>query len=167
MSEHQSQTDSSQTSTKRITGSCLCGNAKYTLSAPHLNANLCHCLSCKKWSGSSFVYNVWFPLSAFKLDTSEELKVYLDGKTYSGRTIHRHFCGTCGSGVYCSVPGSDRVVICSGTIDGPEGVGVVDNEEARLPGMEPKLEFFCKRSAPWLETGQTAEKHHMMPAPKV
>lgn len=44
-------------------GSCLCGTVKYTISGPPSTTVLCHCISCKKASGSSFMANGFYEKS--------------------------------------------------------------------------------------------------------
>lgn len=39
---------------KLRTGSCLCGNVKYTLTGDPMAAFLCHCANCKKFTGAPF-----------------------------------------------------------------------------------------------------------------
>jgi hypothetical protein len=44
-------------------GSCLCGSIKYTLSGAPSTTVLCHCISCKKSSGSAFKANGFYQAS--------------------------------------------------------------------------------------------------------
>lgn len=40
-----------------INGSCLCGAVKYTVAGGYALTVLCHCNSCRKFTGSSFGAN--------------------------------------------------------------------------------------------------------------
>ena len=44
-----------------FTGSCLCGAVVFTITSAPTFRYLCHCGSCKKTSGSSFMHNWNFP----------------------------------------------------------------------------------------------------------
>lgn len=50
-------TPAASTAPSKFSGSCLCGNVKYTITGtPSLNV-VCHCINCKKASGSAFMAN--------------------------------------------------------------------------------------------------------------
>lgn len=67
------------------TGGCLCGAVRYTLNGEPLRSGICHCLDCRKASGSHFTpFGVW-PASAF--ECSGEMKVFAE----------RSFCSACGA----------------------------------------------------------------------
>jgi hypothetical protein len=66
-------------------GSCLCGAVRYTLTDAPLRTGVCHCLDCRKASGSHFIpFGVW-PTSEFKC--SGKMKAF----------AKRSFCPACGS----------------------------------------------------------------------
>jgi hypothetical protein len=99
-----------------LTGSCLCGAIRYTVTAPVTELRACHCTHCQKSSGAAGTVNAVLPSEAFKL-TGGRPKRY-DARADSGRTLHRFFCGDCGSPVYSqreSNPG--MVVVRAGTFD--------------------------------------------------
>ncbi len=98
-----------------ITGSCLCGNIKYSTSAePAFMAN-CHCKSCKKTSGSMFsaIIGIPEPLNV----AGETLGSYSDVGD-SGQPIHRHFCTNCGTLLFARGEVTPGVLyLRAGTID--------------------------------------------------
>lgn len=51
---------SSGTSEVRYTGKCLCGQIAYEVTGKPEFAGLCHCLNCKKWTGASTGWYVFF-----------------------------------------------------------------------------------------------------------
>ena len=157
-------------SEERISGSCLCGACKYTVANQPIFSNICHCLSCKKWTGSAFVMNVWFAKSSFVLegDTASHIKMYADTKTDSGRTIEHYFCGTCGSSMWNASPNApDRLTLASGSIDGLVGEAVPESEEERLKGMSPRMELYCKRKAPFIDISAEMQSHQEMPGARL
>ena len=40
-----------------IYGECICGSIKYSINSKPLFTQVCHCLDCKKLTGSSYVMN--------------------------------------------------------------------------------------------------------------
>ena len=40
-----------------IYGECICGSVKYSINSKPLFTQVCHCLDCKKLTGSSYVMN--------------------------------------------------------------------------------------------------------------
>ena len=124
----------------------------------------CHCLSCKKWSGSAFGCRTWFSRSSFAL-VSDKIKEYEDSKTDSGRTVKHYFCGECGSSIYnTAAHRPDVVAITIGTMDGIVGETLPAAEEERLGGVKPQHEVYCKRKTPWVEFTTSMQKHQEMPS---
>jgi len=118
------------------TGSCLCGDVRYTVRGEPVHVGRCHCTDCRKESGSAFtIYGQW-PVEALEL--SGEIATY-DG---------RGFCPRCGSRVLDPpAPGDDLVEIRIGTLD-----------EAPF-GLKPEAEVWIKRREPWLPPVEGASQH--------
>lgn len=134
-----------------FTGSCLCHSVTYTIDGSPFNTVICHCLNCSKASGSAFQYNAFFNKSTFHLVTSSTLKTFVSNETDTGTTIHRNFCGNCGSQLFTTNPTvPDLVIVMLGTIDGK-----------RLD-KEPQMEFYCKRSLGWMGDGRKSKKFQAM-----
>ena len=118
------------------TGSCLCGDVRYTVRGEPVHVGRCHCTDCRKESGSAFtIYGQW-PVEALEL--SGEIA------TYEGRG----FCPRCGSRVLDPPAPSDELVeIRIGTLD-----------EAPF-GLKPEAEVWIKRREPWLAPVEGASQH--------
>ena len=102
--------------TTPLTGGCMCGAIRYTLSVPVTELRACHCTTCQKGSGTQGSVNAVVPASAFKL-TKGTPKRY-ESLADSGRTLHRYFCGDCGSPIYSQrdiTP--ERIVVRAGSFD--------------------------------------------------
>ena len=102
--------------TSPITGGCLCGAIRFTISAPVSGLRACHCTHCQKTSGTGSSVNAVIQRKDFAL-TQGTPKRYTD-KADSGRLLQRFFCGDCGSPVYSqrdSMP--ERMVVRVGSID--------------------------------------------------
>jgi hypothetical protein len=99
-------------------GSCLCGAIRYTISAPVTELRACHCRNCQKASGAGGGVNAVVPSSAFKITqgTPKRYSALAD----SGRTLHRFFCGDCGSPLYSQRANApETVVVRAGSFDNP------------------------------------------------
>ena len=106
-----------------ITGSCLCGAIRFTVSAPVADLRACHCTSCQKASGAGGSVNAVMPMSAFKI-TQGTPKRY-DAKADSGRTLYRYFCGDCGSPIYSQrAAAPEMMMVRAGTLDDSSGLKV-------------------------------------------
>ena len=73
--------------------SCMCGTIEIEASGKPSYAEYCHCITCQKSSGSSFMVWVVFDKENVKL-TKGEISRY-----NSSPEIARGFCGNCGSNV--------------------------------------------------------------------
>lgn len=70
---------------------CMCGDVIIEAKGDPDYAEYCHCITCQKSSGSSFMVWVVFPKEQVKI-TKGELKFY-----NSSAKLKRGFCGNCGS----------------------------------------------------------------------
>jgi len=107
----------------RFTGGCLCGDVRIVASGRPYRVGLCHCLDCRKHSGSLFHASAVFP------DTA----VTIAGETreYAGR----QFCPSCGSSV---LGGSgDEVEVSLGAFDA-------------IDQLKPTYELWTVRRESWL-----------------
>ena len=69
-------------------GGCCCGKVRFVVRGEPKRVGLCHCLDCRKHSGSLFFAAAIFP----------EETVSVSGETRAYK--NRHFCPTCGSSVF-------------------------------------------------------------------
>lgn len=103
-----------------LSGSCLCGAIRYTVSVPITELRACHCTHCQKASGAAGSVNAAVPSSAFAITQGmpKRLAVTAD----SGRTLHRYFCGDCGSPIYSQRAATpETVTVRAGTLDDADG----------------------------------------------
>ena len=118
-----------------LNGSCLCGAIRYTISVAVTALRACHCAHCQKASGAAGSVNAVIPSSAFRI-THGTPKRY-DAKADSGRTLHRYFCGDCGSPIYSQRPTTpDTVVVRAGLFDNAGEMKVTAN-------------IWTQRARPW------------------
>lgn len=107
----------------RFTGGCLCGNVRLVATGRPYRVGICHCLDCRKRSGSLFGTFAIFPQSA----------VSIEGETreYQGR----NFCPNCGSSIFAS--SDDEIEVHLGTFDAPDQ-------------LRPTYELWTVRRESWL-----------------
>jgi hypothetical protein len=100
------------------TAACRCSLLKATVTGEPVRVSVCHCLDCKKRSGSAFAAQARWP----------EEQVQIEGKSRtwthfadSGNRITHHFCPECGSTVHFRIEGKfdGLVAIPVGAFDDP------------------------------------------------
>ena len=112
--------------TTSLSGGCLCGAIRYTIGQPVTELRACHCTNCQKASGAGGSVNAVIPTSAFTLLQGKPRRH--TGKADSGRTLHRYFCGDCGSPIYSQREiNPERMVVRAGTFDNPPTMTIVTN----------------------------------------
>lgn len=98
-----------------IGGRCHCGAIRYELSGEPVYHAMCHCGDCRRSAGAPAVSWALFPESAVSI--AGEATVHA-----SSENARRHFCPTCGSGLFytndITFPG--MIDIQTGTLDNPD-----------------------------------------------
>ena len=109
-----------------LTGGCLCGAIRYSISAPVSELRACHCRNCQRASGAGGTVGAVVPQEAFKI-TQGKPKRY-SAVADSGRTLHRHFCPDCGSQIYSQREQAPQlIVVRAGTLDDSDGLKITTN----------------------------------------
>jgi hypothetical protein len=132
-----------------LTGSCLCGAIRYTIDAPVKELRACHCRNCQKQSGAQGTVNAIVASAAFKITqgTPKRYSAVAD----SGRTLHRYFCGDCGSGIYSQrETNPEMVVVRAGTMD--------DAGDMKITGN-----IWTKSARPWAYIDPASLQHPGQP----
>lgn len=87
--------------TERI-ASCRCGQLKATVTGDPVRLSVCHCLNCKKRSGSAFAVQARWPADQVTIEgQSKGFELIAD----SGNSATFHFCPDCGSDVHYEING--------------------------------------------------------------
>lgn len=106
-----------------LTGGCLCGAIRYTVSTPISELRACHCTACQKHTGTAGSVNAVIPSDAFKITQGKPRRH--DATADSGRTLYRFFCGDCGSPLYSQrATAPERVVLRAGSLDDSDGMKI-------------------------------------------
>ncbi|GGB16572.1 aldehyde-activating protein [Sphingomonas metalli] len=101
-----------------VTGGCLCGAVRYTLSAEPVAARRCWCRLCQYLAAGTATANLIVPREALAINGP--LASYASTAD-SGAAMHRTFCPTCGTpvGGYAE-PRPHLYVLRIGTLDDPD-----------------------------------------------
>ena len=133
-----------------LSGSCLCGAVRYTCLAQPAATVVCHCLDCKKHTGSAYATAMF--LLKTELEVTGELQTF-DKETDSGSIMTRSFCGTCGGHISeWTTAYPEHIVVHAGTLDDPTQVSPDSqcwtprtlhwiNDVGALKGFEKDPEF--------------------------
>lgn len=98
--------------------SCRCGQLSATTNGEPVRVSACHCLNCKKRSGSAFAVQARWPVEQVVIEgRSGSFEIVAD----SGNPATFHFCPDCGSDVYYVINGKfdGLVAIPLGAFDDP------------------------------------------------
>ena len=100
-----------------ITGGCLCGAVRYTVSAQPIMSRMCFCRVCQYFACGNAAVNAAFPSAAFTV--SGTMKDFVSTAD-SGTEMHRRFCPACG--VHLTTAAATRpeiVMVRVGSLDDP------------------------------------------------
>ena len=107
----------------------------------------CHCIDCRKFSGSTNTNNLLVSVEGFKI-LQGMLKTYTKS-VETGNAMTSYFCPDCGSTLYRKTSHSENVVaVMIGGIDGLRAI-----EEGK-----PQVEIFTKYRPAWILAVQGAEQ---------
>lgn len=131
-----------------VTGRCLCGAVSYESASEQVLGGHCHCVDCRKASGTGHGSHLGVPSAAFKVTGKTTA---FDITADSGNTVTRHFCPTCGSPIYSTNPGmGDMVFIRASSLDDPEV-------------FKPQVVVYTKSRPSWDVTGEGLPAFEGMP----
>lgn len=127
-----------------FTGGCLCGSVRFESTSEPMLAAHCHCVDCRKSSGTGHCTHIVIPEDGFSVNG--QLTFY-DRPADSGNVVSRGFCPTCGSALYSrnsAMPG-----VCfprASALDDPDAVSpsmvVYASRAAAWDHMDPALPSF-------------------------
>jgi hypothetical protein len=127
------------------TASCRCGQLSATVTSDPVRVSVCHCLNCKKRSGSAFAVQARWP----------EEQVTIEGRSKSFRKVADsgnwaifHFCPECGSDVHYANDGKfdGLIAIPLGAFDDPYS-------------LSPAFSVWEKRKHEWVEISGEGVEH--------
>ena len=129
-------------------GGCLCGSVRYQSAADPQIVGQCHCVDCRKTSGTDHGTHLMTPEEGFSV--SGEIKFY-DRPADSGNTVSRGFCPGCGSAIYSTNSAM---------------AGVVFVRASSLDDMEiakPQMIVYASRAPSWSQLDPSVPTFPEMP----
>jgi hypothetical protein len=127
------------------TASCRCGQLKATVTGDPVRVSVCHCLNCKKRSGSAFAAQARWPAEQVTIEgRSNSFKKVSD----SGNFATFYFCPECGSDVHYDNNGEfdGQIAIPLGAFDDPYF-------------LTPRFSVWEQRKHDWLEISGEGVEH--------
>ena len=127
------------------TGGCSCGQVRFEATGAPVRVGICHCFTCRKFSGAAFSTFVIYRRSAVVIQG----EVRMFKSSISGR---RYRCRSCGGPVYELDGNGDEIELLIGTFD-------------QINLFTPSYELWTSRREHWLPELPTIrdlhEKNHI------
>ena len=120
---------------------CSCGQLSATCTGEPLRIAVCHCLACKRKTGSAFGFGAWFRENDLTIEgkATEFVRV----GDHGGRITNR-FCPNCGATVFWSIDRIPGVVAVSAgnfaDLSFPPPTVSVYDESRRYPWVDIRIE---------------------------
>ncbi|KAH7236655.1 Mss4-like protein [Fusarium tricinctum] len=119
-------------------GHCLCGAVKIEVLGDPVAVGLCHCLDCRKTSGSTHALNWFVPADLVQLEGPSQTFTKLSN---AENPITNMFCPTCGTTVFREGPAAPGIkFVKAGIFDDPVVINTV----------KPQGEIFTSRRPTWM-----------------
>jgi len=128
------------------TASCRCGQLTATVVGEPVRVSVCHCLNCKKRSGSAFAVQARWPESQVTITGQSKTFVMVAD---SGNRGTYHFCPECGSDVFYEN---------AGKFDGLVAIPLGAFEDPYF--ASPGYSVWEQRKCDWVEIGGEVEHTH-------
>lgn len=126
-------------------GSCLCGEVSYTLQGDLLFLYHCHCVECRKFSGSSNATNATVVRADLTIhDPNQKLR------EFSLMAGGRYFCSDCGSPIYSRADDGEIVALHCGSL-------------ASFPQKELDANLWVSEKCPWTKIDENTHNFEKAP----
>jgi len=133
-----------------FSGGCVCGAARYRVTAEPLTLYACHCTDCQKRSGSAFGLSMWVPRSAIELLQGELMRLEL--RLAGGRASSARLCARCGARLWTEPARRPEIaVLRPGTLDDRSW-------------LEPVAHIWTRSAQPWIRIPQGVATYEQQPA---
>lgn len=133
------------TTTRTLSGSCLCGAVVYAVSDDFAYAMNCHCLQCRRTTGSAFK-----PIAGIARDRLRVTQGADALMLYGDADGHDANCKACGSLLYSVVRDGKYVHVAMGTL--------ID-----APTIRPACHIFVGSKAPWFTITDDLPQYEELP----
>ncbi|MGK0441159.1 MAG: hypothetical protein ACJA0N_000956 [Pseudohongiellaceae bacterium] len=125
---------------KQLTGECLCGSIKFSVTDSFKAFYQCHCKQCQQLTGSAFASNVITdPDNIQWLSGPSKITHY----EHPSRGFSKSFCKICGSAIPFLNKHKTSLIVPAGSLND-------------LPDIQPQANIFTAEQACWLKPGLQA-----------
>ncbi len=125
-------------------GGCLCGAVRYTLRGSLEYSAHCHCRSCQKAIGASFV--TWVGVKPENFEVTEGQITFCD----TSPRMRRGFCGRCGSSLTGAGDEWPDIGITAASLDDPSIA-------------KPTSNIYLDHRQPWVVLDESLKKYDQLP----
>lgn len=131
-----------------LSGGCLCGAVRYETADEPKIVGHCHCVDCRKSSGTGHCTHVGTVMDALKV--IGDLHFY-ERDADSGNNVRRGFCPNCGCAVYSTNSGYPGMAfIRASSLDDPDAI-------------VPNVRVYASRAPSWDHMDSTLPSFDEMP----
>ncbi|MGA9316079.1 MAG: GFA family protein [Solirubrobacteraceae bacterium] len=117
-----------------VTGGCLCGGIRFTLTEPANTAGYCHCTRCQRRTGTAASAQAQIDGRTLRIFQGEHL---LKSWRHPSGGHAKYFCGECGAHLFSRNPEDPtQASVRLGAFDGD-------------PGVRPSWRTYVAYAAPW------------------
>jgi len=132
---------------KQLTGECLCGIIKFSVTDSFKAFYQCHCKQCQQITGSAFASNIFTePDNIEWLSGQDSITNY----EHPLRGFSKSFCNACGSALPFINKTKPSLIVPAGSLN-------------ELPYIQPQANIFTSEEACWLRQGLQAENFSGFP----
>ncbi len=119
------------------TGSCLCGDVRFTVNGPLRDVSVCHCVMCRRASTSVGAYTACAPQDI--AIRGSKLRWYR-----SSPIARRGFCGKCGSQLFWEPSDGGHLSVSLGSLDDPSSLTIgrhifVEEDSSPMRALAPPV----------------------------
>jgi hypothetical protein len=122
----------------KLEGGCQCAAVRYSVEGEPAHVAFCHCSDCRRSSGAPVVVWAAYPTDGFTLMQGTPTAYSSNGDA------QRHFCPTCGTGLYyineAVLPGLVDIQVAS--LDSPDA-------------LQPRAHIQIAERVGWMENAAT------------
>jgi hypothetical protein len=125
---------------KQLTGECLCGIIKFSVTDSFKAFYQCHCKQCQQITGSAFASNIFTdPDNIEWLSGQDSITNY----EHPLREFSKSFCNACGSALPFINKTETSLIVPAGSLN-------------ELPDIQPQANIFTSEEACWFRQGLQA-----------
>ena len=108
-------------SEQTLSGSCLCGALRYSVTGEPARFMYCYCTRCRKSTGTGHATNLF--VQDGSINWIGDLALVKNYKLPEAQRFARTFCTQCGGPVPGEIPDMKMVMIPAGTLDDEPNIG--------------------------------------------